>query len=267
MKHCCVLLSLVFWLIAGCEAPQPDTRTPEKPSIEGLKLSDLQDDSEPVNPELIMKFRVLTYAVAADQVDKLKAVIDSLSRNEVRTANKGAFQANGFIIGTGSFEQGSSIAQKLDQLGAVRISQNSLLFPAGKKEPLSITPLRGTETIYYSKIAGSTATLTYRPGVLGWIFSARPDPRVRGTVQVRLFPASWQPGAESLRLLIGKDSIDYQPIEAGRVLVRIEEGGFLLLGPARSVPVETTLDNLLFSIHGSKPKVRFFVIVCDSVGT
>ena len=65
---------------------------------------------------------------------------------------------------------------------------------------------------------------------------------------------------------MGKNAIDYQPISAGQVLVRVEEGEIILLGPGRSVPDETTLDKLLFFLPGKRPKLQFFVIICDSVG-
>ena len=84
--------------------------------------------------------------------------------------------------------------------------------------------------------------------------------------QVKLFPATWQPGIENIRLVMGKDAIDYQPIRAGQVLARVEEGGVILLGPARSVPDEMTLDKGLFFVPGRRPKIQFFVIICDSVG-
>ena len=213
-----------------------------------------------------MSFRVLTYTVAPDSVDKLKAVFDGLSRREVRAANKGAFCANGFAIGVSSFEEGAQIAQKLSQMGAVRTGQARLMFPPNKQEVLSRTFLQGTENIRYSTSASSTAILTPGPGFLGWVFSARPDPRFRGMAQVKLFPATWQPGIENIRLVMGKDAIDYQPIRAGQVLARVEEGGVILLGPARSVPDEMTLDKGLFFVPGRRPKIQFFVIICDSVG-
>jgi hypothetical protein len=85
--------------------------------------------------------------------------------------------------------------------------------------------------------------------------------------QVKLFPATWLPGGENIRRAMGEEAIDYQPIHEGQVLVRVEEGGVILLGPARSVQDETTLDKVLFFVPGRKPKVQFFVIIFDSLGT
>ena len=84
--------------------------------------------------------------------------------------------------------------------------------------------------------------------------------------QVKLFPATWQPGGENIRLVMGEDTVDYQPIHAGEVLARVEEGGVILLGPARSVPDEMMLDRGLFFVPGRRSKIQFFVIICDSVG-
>ncbi len=266
MKRCCLLLFLAIWIIAGCEIPQPDVTPSETPSIEGLKISDLQDDSQSIETESLMSFRVLTYTVVPDSVDKLKKIFDGLSHGEIRATNKGAFYANGFAMGTGRFEQGAQIAQKLARMGAARTAQSRLMFPPDKSEALSRIFLQGTETIHYSTSADGMATLTPGPGFLGWVFSAKPDPRFREMAQVKLFPATWQPGIENIRLAMGKDAIDYQPIRAGQVLARVEEGGVILLGPARSVPDEMTLDRQLFFLPGKRPKIQFYVIICDSAG-
>jgi hypothetical protein len=53
----------------------------------------------------------------------------------------------------------------------------------------------------------------------------------------------------------------------GQVLTRVEEKGIIVLGPTREMTDAATLDKLLFFLPGNKPKVRFFVIICDSVGT
>ena len=266
MRYRCLFLFLAVWIVAGCEISRPDDPAPELPPIEGLKLSDLKDDFPSADLESLMSFRVLTYTVVPDSVDKLKEIIDSLSHREVRAVNKGAFSANGFAIGVSFFEEGRKIAQKLRRMGATRTGQARLMFLADKTEALSRTFLQGTEVVHYSKSANSTAAITPAQGFLGWIFSAKPDPRFRGMAQVELFPAVWQPGIENIRLAMGKDAIDYQPIRAGQVLTRVEEGGVILLGPARSVPEETTLDKMLFFLPGKRPKIQFFVIICDSAG-
>ena len=264
MKFRYLFLFLIFWIFTGCEIPQPDD--PASPPIEGVKLSDLKDDSNSMDTESLMAFRVLTYTIVPESVAELKEIVDTLSLREVRIANKAAFHANGFAVGTSSFEGGGKIAQKLGRMGAVRTAQSRLMFPSDETEVLSRTLLQGTEAIHYSKSSGGTATLTPGQGFLGWTFSARPDPRYRGMAQVKFFPATWMPGGENIRRAMGKEAIDYQPIHEGQVLVRVEEGGVILLGPARSVQDETTLDKLLFFVPGRKPKVQFFIIICDSAG-
>jgi len=267
MKCRYLFLFLVFWTLTGCETPQRNDSESLKDLLEGVKLSDLKDDSKSMDTESIMVFRVLTYTIVPDSVDELNEIIDTLSHREVRTANKTAFHANGFAIGISAFEGGSKIAQKLRSMGAVRTAQARMMFPPDKTEVLSRTLLQGSETVHYAKSSGSTAALTPKQGFGGWVFSARPDPRYRGMAQVKFFPATWLPGGENIRRAMGEEAIDYQPIQEGQVLARVEEGGVILLGPSRSVPDETTLDKLLFFVPGRRPKVQFFVIICDSVGT
>ena len=267
MKCRYLFLFFVFWTLTGCEIPQQNDSESLKDLLEGVKLSDLKEDSKSMDTESLMVFRVLTYTIVPSSVDELNEIIDTMSRREVRSANKAAFHANGFAIGISTFEGGSKIAQKLRSMGANRTVQTRMMFPPDETEVLSRTLLKGTETVHYAKSSGSTAVLTPKQGFGGWVFSARPDPRYRGMAQVKFFPATWLPGGENIRRAMGSEAIDYQPIHEGQFLARVEEGGVILLGPARSVPDETTLDKLLFFVPGRRPKVKFFVILCDSVGT
>lgn len=263
MKHNCLLLLLVL-MIAGCETPQPTPPDSQLPSVEGLKLSDLKENSGSREIEPLMIFRVYTYTIALDSVDELSEVVNLLSQTEVRAANKGAFGANGFTIGAGTFHQGTEVAKKLASMGAVRKGQSRLMFPPDKTTVLSQVRLQGTENIRYATSESVTRTLTPAEGFLGWVFSARPDPRFRGMAQVKLFPATWQLGIDKIRMAMGQDAFDYQPIREGQVLLRVEERGLFLLGPSRGASDEMTLDKSLFFIPGPRPKLRFFVIICDT---
>ena len=104
MKCRYLFLFLVFWTLTGCETPEQNDSESLKDLLEGVKLSDLKDDSKSMNTESLMVFRVLTYTIVPDSVDELNEIVDALSRREVRTANKAAFHANGFAIGISSFE-------------------------------------------------------------------------------------------------------------------------------------------------------------------
>jgi hypothetical protein len=178
--------------------------------------------------------------------------------------NKGTFEANGFAVGTASFETGAAIAQELAQIGAVRTAQANLIIPPDKTETLSRLLLQGMGTIHYAASEGNLATMALGPGLLGWVMSAKPDPRLRGMAQVKLFPAHWQPGIEDIRLRMGMEPVEYNPILVGQALMRVEEKGIILLGPTRQMPDEATLDKMLFFLPGPRPKIQFFVIICDS---
>jgi hypothetical protein len=260
------LLLLIIGCVAGCQAPPPQNPAPQTPPIEGLKISDLEDNSESIDEQSLMTFRVLTYHLVPSSVDKLAEVFDSLSRKDIREANKQAFQVNGFGVGTAPFEQGGQLAQQLAAIGAERTALARLMFPPDSKEAFSRILLQPAEQIHYLNSLNTASTIESMQGFLGWILSAKPDPRFRRAALVELFPAVWQPGLQNIRLVMGNEPVDYQPIPAGQILLRIQEGGVILLGPVRSVPDETTLDKKLFFLPGRKPKIQFYVIICDSVG-
>lgn len=255
-------------VISGCETPEAQPPTSEMDAIRDLTVSGLRDTSQGlITKEVLMSFRVLSYSIVPGAADELEGVYEMLSQEDVRVQNRGIFSANGLAIGVGSFEKGSRIAQKLTEIGAVRQSSMRLILPPDSPEILSRTFLRTAEKLAYANTASSSLQMLLEPGFLGWVLSAKPDPRFRGMVQINLFPAYWQHGIENIRLLMGEEPVEFQPFDESRVLARIDEGGFILLGPARDIPEQTTLDRLLFYVPDKRPKVQFFVIICDSVGS
>ncbi len=259
----------ILWGVAGCQVPPPGPPAADKPGLDGLKVSDLADPTQTQTPpDFLMSFRVLAYTLNPDSVDNLGDIYSRLSQTDVRMVSKGAFTANGFAVGTASFETAAAVAQELAKIGAVRTVQAKLMIPPDTIDPLSRLPLQGTETIHYADSKGRLMTMTPPgPGLLGWVMSARPDPRFRGLAQVKLFPAYWQPGFEDIRLRMGLKPVEYKPIVVGQVLMRVEEKGIIVLGPTREMADESALNKLLFFLPGPKPKIRLFVIICDSVGT
>ena len=265
------ILSICFafvWAITACELPQPPADPSQVVSFEDLKVSDLADTSqENIDSEFIMSFRVLTYTIVPGAVDELDKICQMLSQQDVRLLNQEAFKENGLAVGTGSFEQGSEVARKLNEVGAVRVGQAHLTVPPENTQVISRTFLQGTETFTYATSAVTNLEVTPGPGFFGWVFSAQPDSRFNGMVQVRLYPAYWQQGLENIRLLMGQEPVEYRPLDDGTILTRLGERGFLLLVPGRDVPDKLTLDKLLFFMPGQRPKVQFYLIIFDSMGT
>jgi hypothetical protein len=262
----CLLAGLC--LFAGCQVADPNSVVQEESLSDGLKLSDLKDKSLTLpDAEFLIELRILTYVLNPDSADSLAAVFGVLSQNEIRCASQDAFAANRFAVGTSKPEENTPIAQKLYEMGAVRIGQTKFLIPPGQTEIISSTYLPNGASVPYSPSRGGTSEITVLPNsFIGWIMSVWPDPRLPKMIQINLTPAFWQRGAEDIRLRMGKPAIDFQPVEAGRVLARIEEGGFLLLGHVGQLPNQPALDKALFFLPGRRPKVQFFVIICDKAG-
>jgi len=263
MKTYYLLLILVICFAAGCQTPQD---AEAGPSLDGVTFDDLDNPYKNTPGEPMVSFSVMTYTIVPDSVGRLNDIFDSLSRKDVRVMNRGAFYANGFAIGTASAQQRSEVIRKINKLGAKMPERSGLTLPAEKSQPLSPRLLNGTETFSYAETGDRIATMTPPEGFIGWVFAAKPDPKYRGTAQVRLFPATWRPSLTNIRLTMGQEAVDYESIAAGRVLVRMEEGGLLLLGPSRHVPEQITLDKLLFHTDGRRPELKFFVIYCSNTG-
>lgn len=255
-----------FLIFAGCEVPPPQPTVPEKNPFEGLKIDDLRDKSlDKTIGQSLMSFRVLTYTIVPAVRGQLHIVYDKLSQKDVRMVNPNAFSANGFFVGTGTLDQSRDVVKILTELGAVRNSQARLIIPDAP-EIVSRTLLPVAKKITYS--SGSTeADMMIEAGFAGWVLSPKPDPRFRGMAQITLYPAYWQQGIENIRLLMGKEPVEYKLFDECSVLARVEENGFVLLGPAREIPEQSTLDRLCFYLPDKRPKVQFFIIIYDSTGS
>lgn len=257
----------LLWAFTGCEVPPQSGSIPENSPLDNLKLSDLKDvTAEQVNVDSLMNFRVLTYLIDPGNVETLDNVYSHLSQTDVRVVNKEAFRSNGFMVGIAPVNERVAVPRELARIGAVRTAQANLMMPPDQTEAMSSVPLQVPEAFNYALSEDNSTTLTLGPGFLGWVMSAKPDPRYRRSALVKIFPAYWQPGIEDIRLRMGLDPIDYQPIPAGEVLMRVEERGVIVLGPVREMSDSKTLDRKLFFLPGRNPKIRFFVIICDSAG-
>jgi hypothetical protein len=245
-------------LAVGCEVP-PQPQEAATSDIEGITLADLKAE-EPVEKESesLLTFTVLTYALDAAMVEQLEPVIDTLTKRGLQFDDAQAFEANGFAIGFGPHEKGALIAQQLQSIGAVRITQNSMVIPPNTQEILYGTDFIGSRTVTYSTSASDTGEVTLRSGKLGWILSGQAG--AADTVQVTLCPAYWEPGASKLRLMAGQEPYLFEFFNAGRVWFPMQAGQFCVLGPQRIAEQQDTLDRLLFEVPRRK-QVRFLVII------
>lgn len=254
------ILVCIAFFGGGCEVPQ-ETPPADYSDIQGITLADLQAKQQPTQAEeLLLSFSVLTYVLDTDSLASLDPIIDSLSQQNFHYDNADAFEANGFSIGLGSHQEGASIAQKLQSIGAVRASQGSLVIPPHSHEILSGSNIVGSRTLIYSTSATGGGGATIRSGKLGWILSGQPDPAAAGTVQVTLCPAFWEMGASDLRLMAGQEPYQFHFFDVGRVHFTMQSGQFCVLGPDRVVEDQDTLDRILFDVP-QRNKICFFVIV------
>lgn len=265
-NHLYLYLSLL-WFVSGCEIPQEQPLGSQFDEMATLKITDLEDPSQgDSHSELLMEFRVLTYTLSHDKISDLIPLYEKLSKKDVRCINRTTFVENGFSVGVGTLSDGSNVARYLSKIGAVRTGQSQLTLPAEKTDVFSSAWINASEILHVSDSSGSDTVISRGPGLIGWTLAAKPDPRLRGMAQVKVSAAFWQKGFEDIRILMGKEPLQFEVFGAGQFLARIAEGGFILLGPGRNVPELNTLDKKLFYLSGKRPKIQLFVIICDSSG-
>ncbi len=246
----------------GCEDPRLIEQKRQS-DIGGIKLSDLQAEQH-TQTESMLRFSILMYGIDMKSLDALGEVFEILSTKNIRFGDQQAFETNGFAIGFGNHRKGSQVAQKLSAIGAVRLGRYNMSFPEDVYEILyALDVTEPTSVIYSTSTAGLGGT-TLNPGKVGWVISAQKDSSARGLAHVKLDPAFWDPRGSNLRLLQGKEPFVFHFFDIGHLSVPLEAGQFCLLGPIQLIGEQDTLNRLLFEVTEHN-KVRFFVIICESV--
>lgn len=257
-------LFMLLWLLSGCDVPLEQS---QKEGVPGnLKIDELKDPSQDTSfEENLISFKVLTYVAGPEIIDEIADLCNRLPSKDIRFSNKRLFQYNGFIAASADFSQGAAITRRLSQIGAVRIALNRLIIPANVNEVFYRSILQVPEDVQFSDSNTLDQTATFGPGFLGWNLMSKPDPRFRQMVQVQITPVYLHQGQQQSTIVQGREQTNLQFLTEGQLLVRLAEGNFIVLGPGRDIPDENTLDKRLFYLPGTRPKIRFFIIVCESV--
>lgn len=263
MKRACpfCLALIVACLLSACQTRPSATSVPE-----GLKIGDLKDTTQDLEKaDFLITFRVFQYQIDPNSVDRLVEVHDVLSRSPIHFKNEAAFYANGFAARSGTRDQASEVARALSDAGATRSGFALLSVPPSETNILSSISVNQPLTLSFASDADKTGTQLLYPGYLGWTLFAESS-ALRNTVIVKLAPAYWQQGGETIRILTGKEPIAFNLFEFAAFQTRMRQGDFLVLTPKKLSSDDTSLNRALFLHYGRRPRALCFVIFCESAG-
>lgn len=264
MKRTCPFYFIVVFaccVLSACQTPPAADPLPA-----GLKITDLKDTTQNLEKaDFLITFKVFQYKMDPNSVEQLGPLRDIASRSKIHFRDEAAFNANGFDVGFGTRDQVTEVARALTRAGAVRMGFTSLGVAPSETNILSSIVVGQTSTLTFASDGGRTNNQMFHQGYLGWTLFAESS-AVRDTVIVKLAPAYWQRGDETIRILTGKEPIAFELFEFASFQTRMREGDFLVLMPARISSDNASLNQTLFVHGGKKPKAQCYIIFCESAG-
>jgi hypothetical protein len=252
-----VWMLLGMFFLAGCGKDAGETPSPQ---YQKLTLQDLKSPDTQTNQSQIF-FDIVTFELRTDKVRDIAPVLSRFNCAGLRFYSKELFEKNGLSVYLGHEDDGAELASQFRLLQARRIVRTNLITMDKADELFSTTVLSAQRHIFSTLYGDRKIGRTFGPGKIGWVITPSLIVR-RDAVNVKVVPAFVPADGANIRLAIGKNELGQKPFEQGQFELTMQEGDFLILAPGR-VPIETTLDNMLFGPEDGK--MRMYVILFNRV--
>lgn len=239
----------------GCHWPASPVSVPQ-PSVEGVTLQDLKSaDIKRAEPVVI--FLVTQYHLLPEQTPTAWTCSDGVPKKTLTFSDAESFTANGFAAFMGHNIHLGSLLSCLEQVGATRFGQASLLINPDTEMFFSHVFVAG-----HLAVRDGMDSINLRNGTLGWKLKAHLEPPSLRTVTAEIEPvfvphqiAAW-PGAEQYT---EQRSHRFQ---SGRMTASFREGDFIVLTARHDNEKDMQdIESLLFFQQGTRPRTLLYVVV------
>lgn len=285
------MISVCLVGFCGCSEPQ---QTPARIPIKDIKVGDLEP-TDPVHLPRQIHFRIFSFEVPIDKTSMLQQGFSQFDTGQLRFAEAAAFQANGFLAGFGTRENGNKLSILLEKVQARRKAPRNLLVYDDAGDDFSVTMVNSKEEVSWKGAGGKVAKAVFSAGRFAWMLKAAPVPNIRGVAEVRILPV-YRMGRDNLLSHLARMS-SYTPFDVGAFELRMSPGDFVLLGSrggpqapgkpaaagdqpeaanqpkawdipteADEQPLELTLNRLLFYPPEKPWVINLYMILCAGVG-
>ncbi|AQT70163.1 hypothetical protein STSP2_03368 [Anaerohalosphaera lusitana] len=246
-KRILAILVCAAGLVSGCGDARQKTVSNGK-LLEGVTLDAIKPSAPAVPDTKQHHFAVHIIELPAENFPALTTAYDSLTKGRLKHTNENIFNSNGFAVHRADIKQWSQAAQILENAHArSRISRNIIL-PEQDGHDIRIASSRRPQRVSYVDLTASSVRKTLDPGEIAWRMHARGTDQ-RGQALVSMEAVFKHFDSAKLRTP-GKDpKEDDLVFKFSKFRTLINEGEFILLGPARYEAEARNLANMFFTTH------------------
>jgi len=257
------VFSFAVVLLTGCEAKK------DKPIWEQVKIGDIAPATDAQNPQAqalkTIDFNIFIFDIPAENIGVLEGIWPLLYTQPLQFNDLSTFRANYFMVGFGQFPIWNQIRNQLVSAGAEKIETISLLLTDDQDRDYSIAGLDIEQTIFYTSSSDSMEEAAMGPGKIALRIRAAKNPASRGVCDVTFLPVFVPLPTSQIPQLAARLKTKEFRFEPVGFRLKMGQGDFIFLGPAKYSEEQVTLSGLFFSRLKRKPAVRTYLFVCVRV--
>lgn len=218
---------IVAAALCGCQEPE---KRSEGPSIEGLKLSDLIPSTAEKLPSAI-KLRLLTFDIPRQYLLQLDPTIDALGKENIKFANRKAFDRNAFAAGIGDKEAWSIIGDELKAAKAKKISTSIITIRDRDGYEVPVKEIGENVSLIYTNADSRVIQHDLFSGTISFRIKAGPVARRKGTANIKIEAISRSLNPTIISKAAGNEEFGLTVFHSLSMMMKMEEGQFLILAP------------------------------------
>ena len=226
MKKLILCISVMI-AVCGCDQPQ---KRPQEPSIEGLKFTDLIPSTAEKLPPAI-RLKMLTFELPRENLLQMTLAFKALSKENIKFANRKAFDRNAFVAGIGSQEIWSLTGDKLKAAKAKKISTNNITIRDRDGDEIPVKEVFNNVSLIYTDTSSQVIQHDLFSGTVSWRIKAGPAAQRKGAAIINIEALSRSQKPSILSKAAGNEEFGLTVFRSLSMRLKMEEGQFLILAP------------------------------------
>lgn len=245
-----ILLTAAWLVVCGCS--EPKKRFQPVP-LEGIKIGDLMPVYEEKMPSVIT-FRIFTFHIPQQDYPGMSNAFNILLKEPLHFSNYKAFRANGFDAGLGRNDLWRFIGNELQNVNAKKVNVNTLMFYDEDGNDIFNRNISSNTTVHYIANDGSSVQAELADGAFAWRIKAKTLAKRRGAAQVKIQGMFGKRYGNFMSNMTGKKPEGQVIFKPAGMILNMDEGDFILLGPRPGIDHSVAQENLaswFFNFRGN----------------
>ncbi|MCK4999148.1 MAG: hypothetical protein KAS23_06425 [Anaerohalosphaera sp.] len=232
---------------AGCQQPQ---NKPFRPSIEGIKITDLAPiDQEPLPRQI--QFEITTFELPAQNYPEIEKAFDIMPDTGIAYNNKKMFTVNGFRAATGNQQIWPNMAKAFRTARVRKVFTSKLIIFDTQGDRIDVNMIDRPIEAFYIDAENHDTGIHLPPGTAAFKIRAL-SPQPGETAAVVNITAMHKKYSSS-SLIPADKKISETPFDFTSMRMELAQGDYLLLGCTQYSYQHLEVKNLFFNFAGDYP--------------